>query len=246
MITSPGGGALCATLDRPAPESDRCVILLHCFLCTKEHRVMRALSEALNGMGISTIRFDFGGNGQSPGRLEDQTYTKMLGDVGAMARWARDLGFKSVGVAGHSLGAMLSLLYAHTDPSIKSVAFISGSSEASRVRAVFPPQAVSQAEREGRAETMIYNRGISITRDFILDTERYNVGHAAAILDRPFLIIHGTDDEVIPLYHARQLHAWAGKRKRFIPFEGADHQYKSPGSLDRLKEEIALWFEETL
>ena len=39
----------------------------------------------------------------------------------------------------------------------------------------------------------------------------------------PLLIIHGTDDEVIPFWHGQELFAVAEQPKRFLQVEGARH-----------------------
>jgi len=233
-------------LSVPEGSHERCVLLLHCFLCTKEHRVIRNLSQSLEGKGLASMRFDFAGNGQSPGKLQEQTYTRMLIQVRAVVDHLQSRGFKRIGIAGHSLGAMLSLLYAGSDERIKSVAFISGSSEASRVRAVFPPEVVREAEEKGDSLATIYGKELRLTRDFILDTERYNVGLAVSSLKRPILIIHGSSDEVIPFYHARQLFAWAQEPKQIIPFKGADHQFRNREDLEKLAQTVTCWFEDKL
>jgi uncharacterized protein len=45
----------------------------------------------------------------------------------------------------------------------------------------------------------------------------------AAIAPRPFLLLHGTADTVIPVSHAHQLYAVAGEPKELVIFEGAPH-----------------------
>jgi putative redox protein len=245
-FTNPSGDTISAILSTPARSSGKGVVLLHCFTCTKHHRIMRALASSLSSRGFSVLRLDFSGNGESGGRIEDATYTKMLADVHAGVTFLLSQGVKKAAVAGHSMGAMLSLLSAQKDSRIKAVGFIAGSSQAARVREVFPPEAIARAEKEGEADSEAYGRKMKLRKEFLLDVERYNVGHAAATLECPILIVHGTEDETIPFYHARQLHAWCQGKKALEWVEGADHLFKKEGSLERLAELAGAWFEKNL
>jgi alpha-beta hydrolase superfamily lysophospholipase len=136
---------------------------------------------------------------------------------------------------------MLSILSAQADPRVSAVAFIAGSSQASRVREVFPKEAIDQAEKEGEAESEAYGRKVKLKKEFLLDIEKYNVGHAAATLGRPILIVHGIADETIPFYHARQLHAWCNGPKALELIDGADHLFKNEGSLEKMAKSVADW-----
>jgi uncharacterized protein len=234
--------AIAAILSLPEKPNGKGIILLHCFTCTKHHRVMRNLAECLSGSGFAVLRFDFSGNGESGGKLEDATYTKMIGEVRAAVTLLEGRGISRVGVAGHSMGAMLSLLAAHDDERIAAVGFISGSSQAARVREVFPADAIEKAEREGSSEAFIYGRSIILKKEFLLDVERFNVGHAAAVLGRPLLVVHGTKDEVIPFFHARQIHSWAQEPKSLELMEGADHLFRDEIHLRRLQAIVCSWF----
>jgi putative redox protein len=240
------GDALAAILSVPANPNGKGIILLHCFTCTKHHRVMRSLADCLSAGGFTVLRFDFGGNGESGGKLEDATYTKMLGEVNSAVSHMHNLGLKKIGVAGHSMGAMLSLLAAHEDKRIQAVGFISGSSQAARVREVFPGEAIEKAEREGSAEAFVYGRMITINREFLLDVEKFNVGHAAAVLKKPLLVIHGTADEVIPPFHARQIYAWASGPKTLDMMEGVDHLYRKDEDLAKLRQAVCSWFSQSM
>jgi fermentation-respiration switch protein FrsA (DUF1100 family) len=45
----------------------------------------------------------------------------------------------------------------------------------------------------------------------------------AGIAPRPLLLMHGTEDQVIPFSHAQQLFSAAGEPKQFVAFDGAAH-----------------------
>lgn len=245
-FTGSSGENVSAIFTSPEKPDGRAVILLHCFLCTKNQRIMRAISGSLLGKGIASLRFDFYGNGESGGVVEDSTYTKMLGQIKDAVSLVQGRGMGRIGVCGHSMGAMLGLLAADQDKRIDAVAFLAGSSQAARVREVFPIEVVELAELEGHSHASVYGRDIKLKREFLLDIERFNVGHAAAMLKRPFLIVHGGHDEVIPFYHARQMHNWAHEPKSLVVIPEADHLFKREGHLAELREVVARWFADVL
>ena len=236
------GDEIAGILSVPEKPDGRGVVLLHCFTCTKHHRIMRNLASAMSAHGISALRMDFSGNGESGGRIEEATYTKMLGEVRTAVSLLLTRKIRTVGVAGHSMGAMLSLLSAQNDPRLSAVGFIAGSSQAARVREVFPKEDIEKAEKDGEAGSMAYGRAIRLRREFLLDVEKYNVGHAAATLGRPILIVHGTADETIPYYHARQLHNWCSEPKTLELLDGADHLFKDEKHLKEMTKKVADWF----
>ncbi|MFH0738117.1 MAG: alpha/beta fold hydrolase [Candidatus Micrarchaeota archaeon] len=238
----PSGEALSAILETPEKPNGKGILLLHCFMCTKHHRIMRNLSACLLGGGFTTLRFDFSGNGESGGKVEDADYTRMLGEIKEAVSILEHRGIKKIGIAGHSMGAMLALLAGKADSRITAVAFISGSSQAARVREVFPPEAIEKAETAGSAAAFVYGRDMVLKREFLLDVERYNVGHDVATLGKPLLIIHGTADEIIPLFHARQLFNWATGQKKLELIDGADHLFRKDEHLGAVLAAVCGWF----
>jgi uncharacterized protein len=236
------GDTLAGVLSEPDKPNGKGVVLLHCFTCTKHHRILRNLSSSLSAAGFTALRFDFSGNGESTGKLEESDYTKMIGDVKEAVSLLRKRGMKKIGVAGHSMGAMLSALSAHEDKHIAAVGFIAGSSQAARVREVFPKEVLDKVEKEGSARATVYGREVTVKREFLHDVEKYNIGHAIATLKRPLLVVHGTADETIPVFHARQIYAWASEPKRLELIEGADHMFKKEEHLNMLMEKVSGWF----
>lgn len=171
----------------------------------------------------------------------------MIGQVmDAVSFMEKQGGVEWIGVAGHSMGAMIGLLAAHEDPRIRGVAFIAGSSQAARVRDIFPIEVLEQAEKEGESQASVYGRDIKLRREFLLDTERYNVGHAMAMLNRPILIVHGSRDEIIAPHHARQLFNWASGPKSLEMIEGADHLFRNDPHLALMRTVVSSWFSRNL
>jgi putative redox protein len=245
-FSNSSGESISAVITTPENHNRKAVLMLHCFCCSKYHRIMRHLSAELNRTGFATMRFDFSGSGESSGKLEEATYSKMLDEAKHAADLLESRGMESMGVAGHSLGAMMALLAAHHDKRLSAVAFIAGSSQAARVREVFPAETVKEAEENGHSHAVVYGRDMRLTREFLHDIDRHNVGHAVATLGRPLLVVHGTLDEIIEPHHARKLHLWADHPKKIEYIEGADHLFKDDAHLDYMCSKVSKWFSENL
>jgi len=245
-LRNSAGESLSAILSVPGEPNGKGVVLLHCFLCTKTHRIVREVSKGLVERGFTVLRFDFSGNGESKGRLEDATYTKMIGEVGAAVSFLEKRGVTAIGVAGHSMGAMLAILSAAGDERIKAVGFLAGSSQAARVREIFPSEALERAQKDGETHTSVYGRDLVLKREFLRDLEKYDVARAVAGLRRPLIVVHGDRDEVIPPYHAMQMYEWACEPKTLEIIKGADHLFTDERHLEMLKAVVGVWFSRAL
>lgn len=61
--------------------------------------------------------------------------------------------------------------------------------------------------------------------DFAASVRRLDPAAAVARPGAPLLLVHGTEDHVVPYGVGRRLAAAAGKRARFVTARGADHAY---------------------
>jgi len=98
-----------AAIHHDAP-SDRCVILAHGFSGTKVEsgRLFVTTARALAAAGISGVRFDFWGSGDSAGEFNQMTPNTEIADLHAVIAWAARR-WKRVGVLGLSMGGGVSI-----------------------------------------------------------------------------------------------------------------------------------------
>jgi pimeloyl-ACP methyl ester carboxylesterase len=61
----------------------------------------------------------------------------------------------------------------------------------------------------------------------------------------PWLVVHGSADDVVPLQHSLDLHAAAPQRSSLVVLEGADHSFDGDG-LGRMIDSAAPWLLEQL
>ena len=58
----------------------------------------------------------------------------------------------------------------------------------------------------------------------------------------PILIIHGSEDELVPVEHAYMLYENAKKRKELEIIEGANHTFSQAKDLDKIIKLSLKWF----
>ncbi|MEC4114897.1 alpha/beta hydrolase family protein [Myroides pelagicus] len=76
--------------------------------------------------------------------------------------------------------------------------------------------------------------------DYIANEERLNVQKAAQHINKPVLIVQGTQDPAVPLKEAHLLHQWINDAK-LVEIEGADHVFgaKHPYLSNELPSDLA-------
>ncbi len=97
----------------PAGDARPVVVLCHGMLAHRQGKVRR-IAEALQSAGVSAVRFDHAGCGESEGALEPIRVERRLGDLAAVLDWITALAGAptEIAFAGSSMGAAVSLVAA--------------------------------------------------------------------------------------------------------------------------------------
>lgn len=104
-------------------------ILCHGFRDSKYGQVVSSLAE---GLPFDTVRFDFSGNGESEGTFRYSNYADEVQDLRAVVMALRKWGAKVEGIAGHSKGGNVVLMYASRYGDVDTVINVSGRYEMKR------------------------------------------------------------------------------------------------------------------
>lgn len=224
----------------PAPTPGApCVILVHGWGRNVE-RVL-AYVEMLHPAGYDLLTFDARHHGSSDGDGY-ASMPKFSEDIRAAVDWvARRRGAAGVtirvGVLGLSVGGSAAIHAAAHDPRIAAVASVGAFADPADPRATIGPHWWLLAPGLPLAFRLVERRlGIRF-RD--VSPEKL-VGAASA----RFLLIHGAEDAVVPVAHARRLAAAAGPSARtwIIPGRGHSDTHREAGMAARL----ASFFADTL
>jgi len=116
------GQKIAGILHLPDKKRPSCVIASHGLLSSKESEKFIVIGERLSQEEIAVLRFDFRGCGESEGKIEEDTITRRIADLGAAIEFMRSypgLG-KKRGLLGSSLGGYLSLMQASGNQGIRA------------------------------------------------------------------------------------------------------------------------------
>jgi len=176
------------------------------------------LAPFLHRAGFNVLFFDFRGHGDSGGHTVTFGHDE-ANDVLAAAQYLKDRGFTRLALYGFSMGGAAAMRAAPQIPEVRCVVtdstFIDFPPLAAQAFAAFPApmRAASMAVTNfwSRVEIAASLAGLS-PRPFV-----------ARIAPRPFLIIHGTGDILIPVSQARDLFIAARAPKELYIVPGAAH-----------------------
>jgi pimeloyl-ACP methyl ester carboxylesterase len=246
IFTAGSGRTLHGVIDR-SDEAARRPTLVDChgFKGFMEWGFHPYLAELLAARGFTVVRFNFASSGMRPGDElvtdEEAFATTPIGDDvddlhrilqalhdGELA--AEHVDPERLGLFGHSRGGGVSLLAAAAEPWSR------------RLRALVTWASVGTFDRIGPTEKEHWRRlgampvvnartGQQTRLDVALleDTEaraaEYDLAAAAARREAPWLLLHGTDDETVPVAEADALAEAAGGRFEIHRLEAADHTF---------------------
>lgn len=223
---------------RNAPQP--AVLIMHGFKGFKDYAFLPQIAERLARAGFTAVNFSVSGSGvdehgefTGPERFARNTYTREMGDIGLVVRalLAGELGVvppTSIGMIGHSRGGGVALCVVRETPEITALVTWAAISTIRR----YPDEVVEMWRRLGRIEVENVRTqqklpmDYEIVEDALANADRFDIAKAAQTLDRPWLLVHGTEDETIPLAEGRELAASAAPLHTEALFiEGASHTF---------------------
>lgn len=246
QLTFPGseGDRLSGVLHVP-DEPIGSVLLAHCFTCSKDLHTSTRLARALADAGYAALRFDFTGLGESEGEFADKTLATNVGDVTRAAATLVERGYGPCGMLGHSLGGAAVLLAAHRTKTVRSIVLLGAPSTPEHVSHLFA-DAEEQIRGEGEAVVEIAGRPFAISRAFLDDLAAHDAEGRIGALDRPLLVVHAVDDEVVPVTEGEAIFAAARQPKGFYPVLGTDHLLTDRRKAADVARVVIGWFSHTL
>ncbi len=238
------GETLAGTLHRPQRNTNRGVVLGHCFTCTRHTAILRRLAEDLAAAGFIALRFDFSGNGQSEGDFSQSNYSKQIAEMQTAAGLVAESGADWIAMAGHSLGGLISFLSASQSDIPRAVCVIGSRLSSMRATHFLSSAQKEILEKSGEVSFTSRGRFLTITEEFFADASGFDLPGMLSSFDRPLLMIHGDQDEIIPVAEAHRAHDASGGRARLEIISGADHMFGNEQHRSEASRLATTWFEE--
>jgi len=224
------GQRLAGVLHLPNQDSPPCVIASHGLLSSKDSEKYMALGERFSEEGIAMLRFDFRGIGESEGRLEDDTVSRRITDLGAAIDFllARPGLARRIGLVGSSLGGYVSLIKAAVDQEVRAL-----------VVWATPFHLDDLGSKKQEEDHPLPAKA------FFGDLPRHRL---LPILPKvpKCMVIHGEKDEVVSVDQAWEIFQGLSGPKEIHILEGADHRLTQPGHRRRALDLTVEWFKKFL
>jgi dipeptidyl aminopeptidase/acylaminoacyl peptidase len=183
------------------------------------------LAEQIVPHGLAVFIFNFRGAGASGGNLDMAGWTHDLKAVVDYLYALPQLDSSRLCLFGFSAGAAVSVCMAVEDERVSSVAACACPAEFDLFSKNDDPRSLIDHYREIGAirdddfppSPREWLKGFGIVKP---------IDYIAHIAPRPLLLVHGSQDEVVDVSHARRLYAKAGKPKQLIVIDGAGHRLR--------------------
>ena len=203
-----------------APGSKHVVVIGHGVTGHKDRPLLIALAEGLSAAGVNVLRHSWSGNGESEGNFAESNITKEVADLGAILTALTAEGY-TIAYAGHSMGGAVGVRRAVIDQRIRLLISLAGivhtAEFAEHAFGHLEPGEGLMFDKPGLVLPAAYMadlRGIETVLD---DTSRVTV---------PWLLVHGTEDDLVPLQHSLDAYSHAITEKKLVEIPGADHLFE--------------------
>jgi uncharacterized OsmC-like protein/alpha-beta hydrolase superfamily lysophospholipase len=234
------GERLAGLLDRPMREPTAYALFAHCFTCGKDILAAKRIAEALTGLGIAVLRFDFTGLGSSAGEFANTNFSSNVADLIAAADHLRRAHQAPALLIGHSLGGAAVLAAASRVAEARAVATIAAPSDPGHVAHLFNDH-LAEIRARGEVEVELAGRPFRIRREFLDDVAEHKLATRVADLRKALLIFHSPTDDIVGIDNASRIFAAAKHPKSFISLDGADHLLSRRSDATYVANMIAAW-----
>ena len=214
-------------------EGAREIVLIgHGVTGNKDRPFVVALAEGLAKAGIPALRFSFSGNGASQGKFSASTISKEVEDLGSVIG---AVGNREVCYVGHSMGGAVGVLRAAKDPRVKALVSLAGMVHTKDF-----------AEREfGMVKPgegfMWDDTNCPLSQAYMDDMAKIgSVVEFGSKIKIPWLLVHGTEDDVVPLQDSLDIFGRAIEPKRLVQLAGANHVFAGEHAAPMIKE-VVRW-----
>lgn len=231
-------------LDKPVGAEEKCplVVIIHGFTGHSEEEHIVAVSQAMNQVGYATLRVDMYGHGKSDGAFRDHTLYKWLTNALTVIDYARGLDFATdIYLCGHSQGGLTAMLAAGMKHDV--------------IRGLIPLSPacmIPEMARKGELLGMTFDPDHvppvlhswderELDGNYVRVAQTIRVEDAIARYDGPVLLIHGDEDESVPVEYGIEA-AKAYAHGELVLIHGDDHCYTR--HLNEVVKAVRRWLAE--
>lgn len=189
------------------------------------------LADAAAACGVTVVRFDF---------TPDGSLTQQVDELSSVVEFCREcLGDKII-VLGRSMGGSASLVYAANDTELSGLCLWSTPCNLAETFRLALGESYNLLA--GGQQIMVddeYGK-IILQPQFISDFNRYDLyQYASRLVTTPVLIVHGDQDDIVPLRQPQSLFQLIPGEREFKIIAGGDHRFQT--CYDQVQREFLAW-----
>ena len=231
------GERLDYTFHEGAEATKNIVVLGHGVTGNKDRPFVVALGEGLAAVGVPALRFSFSGNGASEGKFTDSTISKEVEDLGAVLDV---LDGHTICYVGHSMGGAVGVLRASKDDRIQLLVSLAGMVH---TKAFAHTEFGDATPDEG---FMWDEPDCPLSQAYMDDlTQIDTVVDLSSQISVPWLLVHGDEDDVVPIEDSHDILAKANSQAQLVTIEGANHVF-SDEYTSVMVEKVIAWMKTQL
>ncbi len=220
----------------PAEDARAHAIFLPGFGSHRRGTKATRLGRRLAADGVRLLTVDFEGHGDSTGRFASLSLSRHRRDAAAVRD--RLVGDAPVSLIGSSMGGLVAAMAAAEDATVERLVLIA---PAFGFRARWESRVGRERIDAWREAGTLEWRGDDFTAEIefemLADARRVDEAAVVAAIACPTLLVHGTDDDTVPIEEADRFAAACRAPLVYRRIERGTHRLE--GALDRLEEEVA-------
>ncbi len=256
IIIDNNGQKIFGIIHRPLNQTKKspAVLICHGLGGNKigKHRLYVQLAQQLASLGITALRFDFRGSGDSEGEFYDMTIDNEVSDAKKAFEFLKNdpqIDASRVAIFGRSFGGVVAILLANICQGIKSMALWAPVFSGTQWRKQWEMIQNAGLSQEKREELMTIDGMRPGNRFFEQLFALDLTDKVSALSNLPLLHIHGEKDTLVNTLHADQyveVRSQAAAKNKFMRLPHSDHDFSHHSERALALEESVKWFQETL
>ncbi|MGB0910583.1 MAG: alpha/beta hydrolase family protein [Nitrospirales bacterium] len=242
------GQKVSAVLTEPSSPTDAIVVLCHGFLSNKQSSTNRRLTELLIEKRISTFCFDWFGMGESTGTFSELTIDLCCDELQQALAFVRTQRYSRIGLVGSSYGGLIATLIASNDSSLAALGLKCPVPDfPEMLQLEFGQEAMHRWHATGKIPDVTgCDKPIALHYAFYENCLTYDAYRAAQAIHTPTLIVHGDEDELVPIHQIERLQQSLAGENRLHLLSGANHHFGRPDDFRKMTTLLANWMIEHL
>lgn len=224
----------------PEAKTDSIIIMSHGSASNKDReKFVRTASEYAKN-GISALRFDFGGSGESYD--SEISIDKQIDDLKSAINFVKDQGYSIIGLHGDSLGALVSILAYNSE--IKAMLLWAPVTAGTNPSLLRKEGVSEELEEKGYIIKEKDGKQFKFPKEYFEFRKKVNQKEMLSVIKCPVLIIHGDADDTVPLDNSKEAMEYLSEKSKLEIIKGGTHKLDT-----KLDEVIPLsvdWFKNTL